>query len=77
MGVFFIFPEEGEAMRIEDHLSKEQIRQLNKMAKNVPKNKQSKPEPKKKKQEKVNWIEIMGMNRDRFGRGRGGAMKRK
>jgi hypothetical protein len=57
-------------MKIADHLSTEQKQQLDNM--NTPKKKR-----KKKKEEKVNWIDIMGMNRDRFGRGRGGALKRK
>jgi hypothetical protein len=39
-------------------------------------NQQSKSPKKKRKQEKVNWIEIMGMNRDRYGR-RNGAVRRK
>jgi hypothetical protein len=56
-------------MKIADHLSTEQKQQLDNM--NTPKKKR------KKKEEKVNWIDIMGMNRDRFGRGRGGALKRK
>jgi len=38
--------------------------------------KQKQPD-KKPKEEKVNWKEIMGMNRDRYGRGPGGAMRRK
>jgi hypothetical protein len=38
---------------------------------------QLKPKRKKKKQEKVNWAEIMGMNRPRYFRGRGGAFRQK
>jgi hypothetical protein len=64
-------------MKIEDHLSKEQKQQLKKMVDSSSKNKKSKPKKKKPKQEKVNWKEIMGMNRDIYGRGPGGAMRRK
>ncbi|OIK13580.1 hypothetical protein BIV60_13885 [Bacillus sp. MUM 116] len=47
-------------MKLIDHLSKEQILQLNKFKAQSPKNKQQK---KKGKQEKINWAEIMGMSR--------------
>lgn len=57
-------------MKFADHLSKEQKKQLDNI--NTPKKKQQK----KKKEEKVNWHEIMGMNRDRYGR-RNGAVRRK
>jgi hypothetical protein len=40
-------------MRIEDHLTKQQKQQLDKL---------------KDKEEKVNWPEIMGMNRDTYKR---------
>jgi hypothetical protein len=52
-------------MKIADHLSDKQKQQLEQMK-----------SPKKKKQEKVNWKEIMGMNRDRYTR-RNGAVRRK
>ncbi|WP_172799270.1 hypothetical protein [Bacillus sp. FJAT-29814] len=52
-------------MKIADHLSDEQIKQL----KNIK-------SPKKKKQERVNWPEIMGMNRDIYTR-KNGAVRRK
>ena len=57
-------------MRIEDHLNTEQKRQLDGM-RNVKKKKR------KKRKERVDWVDIMGMNRDRYGRGRGGAVRRK
>ncbi|WP_155925616.1 hypothetical protein [Bacillus sp. UNC438CL73TsuS30] len=57
-------------MRIADRLSDEQKRQLEKIK--SPSNKDN-----KRKQEKVDWNEIMGVNRDRFYRGRGGAFKSK
>ncbi|MCM3763458.1 hypothetical protein [Neobacillus niacini] len=52
-------------MKIEDRLSNEQKQQLNNIK-----------SPKKKKQEKVNWPEIMGMNRDIYTR-KNGAVRRK
>ena len=52
-------------MRIEDRIPKEQKQQLQKTK-----------SPKKKKQENVDWIEIMGMNRDTYKRVNG-AMRRK
>jgi hypothetical protein len=66
-------------MRIADHLSPEQKKQLDKMKSPPEKKRKTKvqPKPKSKKQESVNWPEIMGMNRDRFYRGRGGAFKSK
>ncbi|OCA84496.1 hypothetical protein A8F94_17535 [Bacillus sp. FJAT-27225] len=64
-------------MRVADHLTSEQKQQLNRMA--VPKNKgrprESVKKP-KKKQECVNWPEIMGMNRDTYRRVNG-AVRRK
>lgn len=55
-------------MKLEDHLSKESKQTLNKVK--SPKKK------KKRKPEKVNWEEIMGMNRDTYTR-RNGAIRRK
>lgn len=52
-------------MRIEEHLNKQQKEQLEQIKM-----------PKKKKQEKVNWKELMGMNRDRYTR-KNGAVRRK
>ncbi|WP_284037450.1 hypothetical protein [Neobacillus sp. 114] len=48
-----------------DHLSDEQIKELEEIK-----------SPKKRKQEKVNWKEIMGMNRDTYTR-KNGAIRRK
>lgn len=48
-------------MRIADHLNKEQKKKLDKL----------------KKEEKIDWKEIMGMNRDTYKRGKGGAMRRR
>jgi len=56
-------------MKLKDHLNAEQLKQLGKMGK---KKKRKKQQP---KEEKVNWIEIMGMDRDRYSRG--GALRRK
>lgn len=57
-------------MKLKDHLTKEQVKQLGKMKKKKKRNKQP-------KEEKVDWINIMGMDRDRYSRGRGGAIRRK
>lgn len=62
-------------MRIADHLSKEQKQQLNKLKVQSPKKKQQK-KIKKRKQERVNWPEIMGINRDTYIR-KNGAVRRK
>lgn len=58
-------------MKIKNHLTTEQVKHLGKMGK---KKKRKKQQP---KEEKVNWINIMGMDRDRYSRGRGGAIRRK
>lgn len=50
------------AMKIKNHLHTDQLRHLEKMG---------------KRKEKVNWKDVMGMNRQTLKRGRGGAMKRK
>ncbi|MES1047225.1 hypothetical protein FOA22_22485 [Heyndrickxia oleronia] len=62
-------------MKLADHLNHEQRKQLEKMGK------RNKPPSKKKrkgkvKEEKVNWSEIMGTNRDTFKRV-GGRVRRK
>lgn len=49
-------------MKIVDHLDKEQKRKLNQLKQN---------------KEKINWHDIMGMNRDTYRRGKGGAIRRK
>jgi SAM-dependent MidA family methyltransferase len=59
--LFFIIPKKVMIMKLSDHLSEKQKQQLDNL---------------KKKQEKVNWKEIMGMNRDRYTR-KNGAMRRK
>lgn len=58
-------------MKLRNHLKTDQLKQLEKMGK------KKKKRDKQPKQEKVDWINIMGMDRDRYGRGRGGAMRRK
>lgn len=52
----------GDDMKLADRLSKEQKQKLNKM---------SGKQPKKKKEEKVNWHEIMGSNRPTYKRVKG------
>jgi hypothetical protein len=76
-------------MRVSDHLNEQQKKQLNKIKVSLPKpknkdnrdkNKDKKPikqDKSKKKEEHINWHEIMGTNRDTYVRGRGGAMRRK
>ncbi|MEC2074575.1 hypothetical protein [Metabacillus fastidiosus] len=62
-------------MQLRDHLSSEQKRQLNQLVKAVHTSKQ-KERDKEDQEEKVNWPEIMGMNRDTYKRKRG-AIRRK
>jgi len=71
-------------MRLEDHLNDKQKKQLNKIRVSLPKPKNkkknkdnNKSSTAKKKEEKVDWVDIMGMNRDTYRRGKGGAMRRK
>jgi hypothetical protein len=66
MDAFLICFRGGCLMKIAEHLSDEQKQQL----------KNLKSPKKKHKQEKVNWKEIMGMNRDVYTR-RNGAVRRK
>jgi hypothetical protein len=54
-------------MKLADHLSREQQEKLKRMKKR--KNK-SRPE-------RIDWHDLMGMNRDTYKRGRGGAIRRK
>lgn len=72
--VFFIFIREGEDMKLGNYLSKEQKQQLNQIAKSSGKKKDR--NPMHIKTEKVNWPEIMGMNRDIYTR-KNGAIRRK
>jgi hypothetical protein len=62
-------------MRIADHLSKEQKQQLEKIKSPKKKHPSTNATP-KKKEEKVNWHEIMGTNRDIYKR-KNGALRRK
>lgn len=55
-------------MKLSDHLTKEQQRKLNQKIK---------PQRKRKRKENIDWKDIMGMNRDTFKRGKGGAIRRK
>lgn len=61
-------------MKIKDHLRTDSLEKLQKINKQGNKKKKRK---KQSKEEKVDWINIMGIDRDRYGRGRGGAMRRK
>ena len=60
---------EGDYMRIEDHLSKQQKSQLNTMRH------KKEHKPKKPKEEKVDWSDIMGSNNRGMKRGKRGAMR--
>ena len=67
MVVFLLWVKEGDEMKLIDHLNHEQRKQLEKMGKrNKPPSK--KKRKRKPKQEKVNWNDIMGTNRDTFKR---------
>jgi hypothetical protein len=56
-------------MRIVDHLSEEQLKELNVKQQHLP-------EEKKAQHEKVDWKYIMGMNRGTYRR-KGGAIRRR
>ncbi|MBT2735149.1 hypothetical protein [Bacillus sp. ISL-7] len=61
-------------MRIGDRLSKEQKQQLNKMVSNPkPRKAEVRNKPKPKKQEKVDWADIMGTKNRGLRRKKGGA----
>jgi hypothetical protein len=51
-------------MKLADHLSKEQQRKSNQHR------------HKKKHKERIDWHDLMGVNRDTYKRGRGGAIRR-
>jgi hypothetical protein len=64
-------------MKIADRLSKEKKEQLDKIhspKKNIQKKKQKQN---KKKEEAINWHELMGSNNRGLFRGKGGALKRR
>jgi|GEM_PF-2288460 hypothetical protein len=58
----------GEGMKISDRLPDDQKKKIDEL--HTPKKKQ-------KKEEYVNWHEIMGSNRDTYGRRRGAIRSRK
>ncbi len=66
-------------MKFADHLSKETNKKLNEIRSSSIVEKQPEPTPKKKTEQlsRKDIEELMGMNRDRFGRGRGGSLRRK
>ncbi|MEK5390198.1 hypothetical protein NSQ59_07410 [Margalitia sp. FSL K6-0131] len=65
-------------MKLAVHLDKDTRKKLEKMGKKKkPPSNKKKPPKKKCKEEKINWPDIMGMNRDIFKRGKGGAIRRK
>lgn len=70
--MLFILHKEGELMRFADHLSKDSIRKFNQLRR-AARNEKEKTKP---KQEKVNWNDMMGTNRDTFKRV-GGRVRRK
>lgn len=63
---FYFVESEGDFMKIKDHLTNEQQEKLNQ----IPKKK------KRKKEERVDWVDIMGMNRETYKR-HNGAIRRK
>ncbi|PLT32874.1 hypothetical protein [Bacillus sp. V5-8f] len=71
---------EGDEVKIVDHLKDSERKKLKQMTGQMKKRKgksyRGKPPDKKKKEEKVNWVDIMGMNRDTYKRV-GGALRRK
>jgi hypothetical protein len=68
--MFSILSYEGDDMKNSDHLSKEKEEQLDKI--HSPKKKTN-----KKKEEAINWHELMGSNNRGLYRGKGGALKRR
>ncbi|PLT32127.1 hypothetical protein [Bacillus sp. V5-8f] len=67
-------------MKLSDHIKESDRQKLNQLTGQMKKRKgkpyRGKPPDKKKKEEKVNWVDIMGMNRDTYKRVNG-AVKRK
>lgn len=67
---------EGDWMKIADHLNrdtKDKLNHISKPNKKVKKRKRSS----KKKEERIDWHDIMGTNRQTLKRSKGGAMRRK
>lgn len=64
-------------MKLADQLNHEQRMLLEKMGKRKKPPSKKKKRKGKPKEEKVNWKEIVGMNRDTYKRGKGGAIRRK
>lgn len=64
-------------MKLSDHLSKSTKAQLKNIKVTLPKKKKKTNKPKPKKEEKVDWADIMGSNNRGMKRGKGGAMRRK
>jgi hypothetical protein len=62
-------------MKVRDHLSKEQQEKLKKYKKPKYKKPKHKKKKRKRKPEQVDWHDLMGMNRDTYKRGRGGAYR--
>jgi hypothetical protein len=63
-------------MKIIDHLDEETKKKLNKRRRRKRK-KKANADPLKEKLTKKDIVELMGMNRDRYKRGKGGAIRRK
>ncbi|MEK4871550.1 hypothetical protein [Niallia sp. FSL W8-1348] len=59
-------------MKLSDHLKPEQLKQLEKMKKK-PRNHKRKKKP--KKEENINWHDIMNSNNRGMKRGKGGAYR--
>jgi hypothetical protein len=57
-------------MKLADHLSREQHEKLKRMKQNNKRKKKRKNKP-----ERIDWHDLMGVNRDTYKRGKGGAMR--
>ncbi len=60
-------------MKIADHLSNKEKKELNKIKERKKQNRK----PKAKKEEKIDWHDLMGCNNRGLVRGKGGAFKRR
>jgi hypothetical protein len=61
-------------MKFADHVKPKQKKQLGKIQ---SPNKKKQHEPKKKREEKIDWHDLMGSNNRGYYRGKGGALKRR
>jgi hypothetical protein len=72
-------PKKVIEVKLSDHIKENDRQKLNQMTGTMKKRKgkrKPKPQPQQKKEERVDWIDIMGMNRDTYKRVNG-AVRRK